>query len=295
MEFLCGALASCGAVIISNPFDVLKTRMQLQGELKSMGRYTIIYRNVFHALYSVAKVDGIFALQKGLLPAMSYQVVMNGTRFGLYQRIIDSGFISYSNGSVSTVGCIASGAGVGIVGGFLIKTQLQAQAHRTIAVGHQHKHTGVLIAFKSIFEKNGIVGLWRGCSTAVLRVGVGSASQLFVYSKSKDWLDHHQIYSRTSWQSTLVGALTSGLVIATLMSPFDVVSTRIYNQALDANGKGVLYRGVFDCLLKSARTEGIRGLYKGWSAIYLRVGPHSFFNLIFWDSLVTMYKKVSYS
>lgn len=48
---------------------------------------------------------------------------------------------------------------------------------------------GAFIALKSIYNKNGIRGLWRGSSTAVPRAGVGSASQLFVYSKSKDWLD----------------------------------------------------------------------------------------------------------
>lgn len=39
-----------------------------------------------------------------------------------------------------------------------------------------------------------------------------------------------QLYPRDSWQSTFLGAMTSGLVIATCMSPFDVVATRIYNQ-----------------------------------------------------------------
>ncbi|KAB7502435.1 Solute carrier family 25 member 35 [Armadillidium nasatum] len=195
MEFVVGATAACGAVIISNPCDVLKTRMQLQGELKARGQYVIVYRNIFHAFYAVVKVDGILALQKGLLPAMSYQVVLNGTRFGLYQTIIDSGIITKENGSVSTLGCILAGAFAGIAGGFLgsplslIKTQLQARAHESIAVGYQHHHKGAFIALKSIYIKNGIRGLWRGSSTAVPRAGVGSASQLFVYSKSKDWLD----------------------------------------------------------------------------------------------------------
>ena len=56
MEFLIGATASCGAVLISNPFDVVKTRMQLQGELKAKGHYTKVYRNIFHAAVSICKV-----------------------------------------------------------------------------------------------------------------------------------------------------------------------------------------------------------------------------------------------
>ncbi|RXG72024.1 Solute carrier family 25 member 35 [Armadillidium vulgare] len=215
MEFVVGATAACGAVIISNPFDVLKTRMQLQGELKARGQYVIVYRNIFHAFYAVTKVDGILALQKGLMPAMSYQVVLNGTRFGLYQTIIDSGIISYERWKRINIGmhfgwCIcwysrrfswqSTFFGTQVLpikpSVFQIKTQLQARAHESIAVGYQHHHKdneihfttikGAFIALKSIYNKNGIRGLWRGSSTAVPRAGVGSASQLFVYSKSKD-------------------------------------------------------------------------------------------------------------
>lgn len=42
---------------------------------------------------------------------------------------------------------------------FLIKTQLQSQAARQIAVGHQHGHRGALTAIKTIYSKHG-VGLY---------------------------------------------------------------------------------------------------------------------------------------
>ncbi|XP_047492224.1 solute carrier family 25 member 35-like isoform X1 [Penaeus chinensis] len=299
MEFVIGATAACGACIFSNPMDVLKTRMQLQGELKARGQYTIIYRNILHAGIAVAKADGISGLQKGLVPALSYQVVMNGMRFGLYRKILDSGIISRADGSVSSLGCIAAGAFVGVVGGvvgspfYLVKTHLQSHAAESIAVGHQHKHEGFLSALHKIFNQEGVKGLWRGATTSIPRVGVGSAAQLFSYSKSKDWLDHYGLYSRDSWQSTFVGAMVSGLVIASCMSPFDVVATRVYNQGLDKHGRGLLYKGITDCILKIYKTEGVWGFYKGWSAIYFRIGPHSFLNLIFWDHLQKLFLKVS--
>lgn len=34
IEFLLGGLATCGAGFFTNPLEVVKTRMQLQGELK---------------------------------------------------------------------------------------------------------------------------------------------------------------------------------------------------------------------------------------------------------------------
>lgn len=299
MEFVIGATAACGACIFSNPMDVLKTRMQLQGELKARGQYTIIYRNIIHAGIAVAKADGITGLQKGLVPALSYQVVMNGIRFGMYRRILDSGVISRADGSVSSLGCIAAGAFVGVVGGvvgspfYLVKTHLQSHAAESIAVGHQHKHEGFIPALYKIFNQEGVKGLWRGATTTIPRVGVGSAAQLFSYSKSKDWLDHYGLYPRDSWQSTFVGAMVSGIVIATSMSPFDVIATRVYNQGLDKHGRGLLYKGITDCIVKIYKTEGVWGFYKGWTAIYFRIGPHSFLNLMFWDHLQKLYLKVS--
>lgn len=295
MDFFLGALASCGAVLVSNPMDVLKTRMQLEGELKERGRYTVIYRNIFHAAYMVGKEDGWSGLQKGLGPALGYQVVMNGIRFGLYQKILDSGIISLKDGSTSTLGCVIAGAGVGVIGGFfgsplyLVKTHLQSQAVESIAVGYQHNHQGVMSALQNIAKQEGLKGLWRGATTSIPRVGIGSASQLFTYSKSKDWLDQYELYPRDSWQSTFAGAMASGLVIALCMSPFDVIATRIYNQGLDGKGRGLLYSGITDCVVKIFRTEGLWGFYKGWTAIYFRIGPHSFLNLIFWDQLKILY------
>ncbi|XP_042222666.1 solute carrier family 25 member 35-like [Homarus americanus] len=291
MEFVIGATAACGACLMSNPMDMLKTRMQLQGELKAHGHYTVYYKNIVHAGIAVAKAEGLSGLQKGLMPALGYQVIMNGIRFGLYKRILDSGVITRADGNVSTLGCVAAGAGVGVIGGFvgsplyLVKTHLQSQAAESIAVGHQHKHQGVLPALFRIAKADGIRGLWRGASTSVPRVGVGSASQLFTYTKSKDWLDHYGLYSRDSWQSTFFGAMASGLVISSCMSPFDVIATRIYNQGLDKQGRGLLYKSITDCVVKTFRAEGIWGFYKGWSAIYFRIGPHSFLNLMFWDLL----------
>lgn len=39
---------------------------------------------------------------------------------------------------------------------FLVKTHLQAEAAATIAVGHQHHHTGTLNALKTIYSRYGV-------------------------------------------------------------------------------------------------------------------------------------------
>lgn len=116
-----------------------------------------------------------------------------------------------------------------------IKTHLQAQTVKAIAVGHQHNHVvrqpyfslnnpphwiiprlgshvvrisqmppvplflfqGVSDAFATIYRREGLVGLWRGVNGAVPRVMVGSATQLATFSSAKDWVSGSQV--REKW------------------------------------------------------------------------------------------------
>ena len=49
--------------------------------------------------------------------------------------------------------------------------------------------------------------------------------------------------------------------------------SRMYNQA------GNLYSGVFDCLYKTVKTEGLFAIYKGYFAHLARILPHTILTL----------------
>lgn len=74
----------------------------------------------------------------------------------------------------------------------------------------------------------------------------------------------------------------AGLVVTTAMNPFDVVTTRLYNQP---KGEQQLYSGVWDCWKKIWKAEGMRGFSKGWFAHYARLGPHSVLSLMFLEQI----------
>ncbi|XP_040929645.1 solute carrier family 25 member 35 [Betta splendens] len=296
MDFLLSGVAACGACVFTNPLEVVKTRMQLQGELQSRGTYRVYYRNVFHAFYTIGKVDGLAGLQKGLVPGLFYQFFMNGVRLGSYAVIESSGYI-HTNGRVSAVKTTVSGALAGVVGAvmgspiYLVKTHLQSQAASSIAVGHQYKHQGMVHALAAIYREHGVLGLWRGSSAAVPRVSVGSAAQLSTFSSAKELVTDLQVFSKDSWLVALSAGMISSVVVVLAMTPFDVVSTRLYNQPVDHLGKGQLYKGFLDCFSKTLRKESVTGLYKGLGASYFRLGPHTILSLFFWDELRKLYKQ----
>lgn len=103
MEFVLGGLGAATAVIFTNPLEVIKIRLQLQGELKSRGKYYVHYRNIFHAGYTIMRHDGLLAIQKGLGPAIVYQLSLNSIRLGLYQNAINHGLTKTNKGHVSTL------------------------------------------------------------------------------------------------------------------------------------------------------------------------------------------------
>jgi len=83
--------------------------------------------------------------------------------------------------------------------------------------------------------------------------------------------------------------MTSGVMVVTAMTPFDVVSTRLYNQGTDTAGRGLLYRGVTHCFVRTFTAEGIWGFYKGAGASFFRVGPHTVLSLVIWNQLQIAY------
>eukprot|EP00057_Strongylocentrotus_purpuratus_P030831 XP_782823.3 PREDICTED: solute carrier family 25 member 35 [Strongylocentrotus purpuratus] len=298
VEFFLGGIATCGAGLFTNPLEVVKTRMQLQGELKARGTYQRHYRNVFHAFYTIARVDGLLALQKGLVPALWYQLFMNGARLGTYQCLVNMGLTKNSKGELSYPRAVAAGAFAGCCGAcvgspfYLIKTQLQARSHQAIAVGHQHTHHGMTHGLRLIYSDGGFFGLWRGVSAAIARVTVGSAAQLSTFSATKEFIKDSKVFRDESILIPITASMISGVAVVVFMTPFDVISTRLYNQGLDGKGRGLYYRGFLDCFLKVLMKEGPLGFYKGWSASWFRLAPHTVLSLVFWDQTRILYKNI---
>ncbi|XP_050523570.1 solute carrier family 25 member 35-like [Daktulosphaira vitifoliae] len=301
MEFLLGAAGASGAVCFTNPLEVIKTRFQLQGELKKSGKYSVHYRNVFHAFYVIAKHEGIVALQKGLMPAMGHQVLLNGTRFGIYDLAEKHGWLLRRDGTVSLLMSVLVGAGAGAFGGFLgsplylVKVHLQSLSAKSIAVGHQHSTTGTLSGLRSIYSDYGITrGLWRGATGAMVRISVGSSVQLSTMTLMTESLVNKGILQKDQKiMATFITSMIGGVFVAFVMAPFDLVSTRLYNQGVDSKGRGLLYRSYIECLTKTFKQEGVQGLYKGFLPCYMRLGPHLVLSMVFWDTLRQFHKYIT--
>ncbi|TPX77332.1 hypothetical protein CcCBS67573_g01396 [Chytriomyces confervae] len=284
--FIVGAIAACGAVTITNPMEVAKTRLQLQGELSKTAAAAGVprqYNGALHAFIKIAQNEGLRGIQRGLAPGYWYQAIMNGTRLGFYEpvRNVMQGSIDALAGvgagttGVGKVACmIASGASCGMLGAFLgsplflVKTRMQSYSP-SMAVGAQHSY---------------VTG------------GVGSAVQLSTYDASKETLLKSGWFKPAGKDGSIslhfaASAFTS-LFVCIAMNPFDVIMTRMYNQNHAKGGQGAMYASFVDCFAKTVRTEGPLALYKGFSAHYLRIGPHTILTFVFLEQVKKAASKI---
>ena len=279
-----GALASCGAAVFSNPFDVIKIRMQLQGELMKRGAYTPEYTGMLQGIYKVGTTEGILALQKGLIPSFFHQISQNGVRLGIYPTVKRECEALLPRGDACN---ILAGAISGVAGAvasspfFMIKTRLQAQnVDSRHAVGEQHHYKGFRDAFSRIVREKGVRGLYQGLNSACLRTAVGSAAQLATYDGGKRRACAYLNVPDSDVRVHLFAAAWAAAAITVFMNPLDVLMTRSFN-----NSQRHYSSNLFAALFEIARVEGVQGLYKGSVGLWSRTAPHTIFTFLFLEQL----------
>ncbi|KAK7063969.1 mitochondrial carrier domain-containing protein [Favolaschia claudopus] len=300
--FMCGGIAACIAVTVSNPAEVAKTRLQLQGELAKSG-VEKVYKNAFDAMGKTYKNEGIRGMQRGLGPAYAYQILLNGSRLGFYEpfrRNINK-FIGRRPEEQLGSTAIIAGATSGAVGAslgnplFLIKARMQAYSP-ALPVGAQHHYKSSFHALSTIFRAEGLRGLVRGIDAAILRTSMGSSVQLPSYNLTKNFLVSRDILPANSAWTFLASSAVSGVCVCIVMQPADTALTRVYNQptVVGPNGQlvGTLYKNPIDCLWKTAKAEGFRGWYKGSTAHFMRIAPHTIITLTANDLIINLYKRI---
>lgn len=156
---------------------------------------------------------------------------------------------------------------------------------------------GTLEALRGIYVNEGLTSLWRGMGPTIVGVMPSRAIYFSTYGAAKGWLAGNLNEGRENALVHLGSALTAGIVTSTATNPIWLVKTRMQLQSGEAKsrskggslgrtggvagGGGIggkaaglaletpMYRNSLHCLQVVAKTEGLRGLYKGLTASYL--------------------------
>ncbi|KAB1212879.1 Mitochondrial uncoupling protein 4 [Morella rubra] len=270
--FVEGGIASIVAGASTHPLDLIKVRMQLQGEphlpnpalqvayrpavsLNSAGGYSISLPETLHAKAQpragpvsiaarIVQAEGVAGLFSGVSATILRQTLYSTTRMGLYdilkRRWSDSG-----SGSLPLQRKIAAGL---IAGGI-----------------------GAAVGNPADVAMEGIASLWRGSGLTVNRAMIVTASQLASYDQVKEMILERGVMG-DGIGTHVTASFAAGFVAAVTSNPIDVIKTRVMNMNVEP-GAAAPYSGALDCAVKTVRAEGVMALYKGFIPTISRQGP----------------------
>jgi len=250
------------ANVCTAPLDMIKVRMQTATDKKG----------VINTGLDIVRREGVRSFWRGTGPSIARGFFFGGARLGLYTPIKQ--LVSTSKGNPTFIEKVLAGT---ISGGLaaaatspieLLKTQLQSRKDKV----------GTVEIVKTIVKKDGVRGLWKGCIPGLLRSSLLTASQCAVYDESKRTIARYA-HLEDGVQLHVMASLLSGLVTTTITNPLDVIKTRMF-----VGGS----RSMASCGLDVYRTRGLRGFMIGWSASYVRLGPHTMLMFVTAESLRKM-------
>lgn len=164
-ECVAGGMAGMSQVIFTNPLEIVKIRLQVQGEA---ARLSGVPRE---GALQICRDLGIRGLYKGASACLLRDIPFSAIYFTAYSHLKTDLFHDGRNGkSMSPLELLVAGAVAGMPAAFLatpadvIKTRLQV-----VARTGQQTYTGISDAFVKILREEGAAAFFKGGIARVLR------------------------------------------------------------------------------------------------------------------------------
>ncbi|KAL7104315.1 hypothetical protein ACP275_08G236300 [Erythranthe tilingii] len=293
-----GGIASIVAGCSTHPLDLIKVRMQLQGESSAATVHTAALRPALafqttataHHIHNfptppprvgpvsvglrIIQQDGAGALFSGISATVLRQTLYSTTRMGLYEVLrtkwTDPETKTMPLTSKIGAGLVAGGIGAA-VGNPADVAMVRMQADGRLPVPQRRNYKSVVDAITQMSRSEGIASLWRGSSLTVNRAMLVTASQLASYDQFKELILEKRLMN-DGLGTHVTASFAAGFVASVASNPVDVIKTRVMNMRVE-EGAAPPYKGAVDCAMKTIRAEGPMALYKGFIPTISRQGP----------------------
>jgi len=174
------------ALLIVNPVDVCKIRMQAQRHSLAdpEAMYKRKYSNVLQTGYSIVKEEGIRGLYRGLVPTLIRQGSNQSINFTGYHYLKNK--IQERNASSKStcqknispyqqfiIGVMSSSISPLLNTPIdVVKTRIQNKSRR---------YDGMIDCLRRVYQNEGIVALWKGCFPRIFRLAPGQGITFMTY------------------------------------------------------------------------------------------------------------------
>ncbi|KAF5261904.1 hypothetical protein FOXYS1_7403 [Fusarium oxysporum] len=268
-DIVAGAMGGAAQVVIGQPFDIVKVRLQAYG-----GDALDVTRKIW-------SVEGPRSFYKGTLPPLLGVGACVSIQFGAFncfsqqfdtfnkqQRSNHEG--SLSLGQVYLAGGLA-GVTNSVISGPIehIRIRLQTQPH-----GEKKLYSGVSACVRKIWQHQGISGIYRGQAVTILREFHGYGVWFVAYEGLVQHVARMEGKKRSeieSWKFAVCGGL-AGEFLWLLSHPLDVIKSKMQS---DGFGHDQKYKTMREAIRQTWRMGGVSGLFEGIGPALLRAMPVS--------------------
>ncbi|KAI3868337.1 hypothetical protein MKX03_000248 [Papaver bracteatum] len=174
---------------------------------------------------------------------------------------------------------LAGGLATVAVGHPFDTVKVKLQKHNTETHGVKYKNA--LQCSTRILTNEGVKGLYRGATSSFLGMAFEGSISFGLYSQLKQSLQGELNSSKPQLQAIIPAAASVGSIISFILCPSELVKCRMQVQGTDSLiSRNDRYSSTLDCISKTYKNEGVKGIFRGGSATFLResVGNSVFFS-----------------
>mmetsp|Transcript_22699 Transcript_22699/g.40645 ORF Transcript_22699/g.40645 Transcript_22699/m.40645 type:complete len:310 (-) Transcript_22699:125-1054(-) len=290
LKMVIAAFSGMGAATVCHPLDVVRVQMQTEGST---------YSGFTDAITGIYKKDGVKdGLYAGVSAAYLRQWLYGSCRIGIYAALLENAqnanvLAGLEKNAISLPSKMLMGLTSGGIGSFIGTPSELAMVRmgndKKLPIEQRRNYKGVGDALSTIAKDEGLPALFTGAPATVLRACLLSACAMGITSEIKMKLstsgyfgDDGKLYGGVPL--LFIATLISSLCANTVANPFDVVKSRMQNQAIGKDGSKQ-YSSMVDCFLQTVGNEGVFKLWSGFVPAFLKLAPYTVISLLLTDKI----------
>jgi solute carrier family 25 phosphate transporter 3 len=281
--FLAGGTACSFSHGVSVPFDVIKTRIQLDPELKSLG-----FKGNFD---NIMEKEGVGAFSKGLVQTLSGYAIQGSLKYGLYndfKPLVAGVFVHTNSFPMLLLSYAISSAAAELVGSLAL-TPFEVSRIRAIAIASPSDLPSKPVVITNADSGSIRRDIARGFPALIAKQIPYTVVQLVsfelltaaLYSTLNDQ-GMDTTVSSTKFAITFFSAVIAGILSSTASQPGDVILS-ITNKS--RKNENTALPSVLQIVTELFEVEGVQGFFKGYQARLVHVCVIVVSQLLVYDSV----------
>lgn len=289
-QLIAGAIAGVSEISTLYPLDVVKTRFQQQLLTTSKSAQ---YHGVIDCFKRIISEEGVGRLYRGMLSPVIVEAPKRAMKFASQQEFskIARELTKDNPNASKQLASVITGICTGITEAMIVSSfelvKIRMQDRSNIGL---YASTGDCA--RKILAQEGPVAFLRGLESAMWRNGSWNGAYFGMIHGIRTNLPLMKTKNKKTAETirNFVAGTLGGILATTANTPFDVVKTRIQS-FIPSPGVQPEYRWAIPGVIKIAKEEGVRGLYRGYVPKVLRLGPGGGILLVVFDAVTSFLQK----